>query len=470
MVVPMMAGETDTNPTTATTPSLRSGASPNVLMIVSDDLRASVLGCYGDEVTRTPNIDALAQRGTLFRHAHCQATWCLPSRRSFMRSRYFDASGPTLGETLRRAGVRTARVGKIFHMRVPGDIVEGTDGEDVPECWDERFNCSGDEAHSVGRYACLNQNVFQTEMDGRQGAGTKHRAFVTVEITGNGDDQPDTKAAFTATRWMTRKKESPFFLAVGFVRPHYPMVAPESIFRRYPHASVVLPVRWSVSPSRTQIPKIGWSGSRSEINGIDRYPENQRRMWSGYRASVEFMDVQVGRLMTTLDDLDLDESTWIVFTSDHGYHLGDHTFWQKSNLHEQVTRVPLIVVPPRGAAASEWASRSIDIPVELVDLYPTICDWMGVASPNFVQGTSLTNKLRRPTETASALTTMRRKGDRHNSLRTKRYALIKYEENVGELYDMHEDPNQTRNLFDDPTHASTRQRLESILQTRLENL
>ncbi len=132
----------------------------NVLFIISDDLKASVLGCYGDRFCQTPNVDALARRGLLFNRAYCQGTSCGPSRQSFMFSRYQDKSNVNLGEHFKANGWYTARVGKIYHMRVPGDIIAGTNGLDVASSWTERFNSPGLEAHTPGDYACLNLNVF----------------------------------------------------------------------------------------------------------------------------------------------------------------------------------------------------------------------------------------------------------------------------------------------------------------------
>ena len=132
----------------------------NVLFLISDDLKASVLGCYGDKICETPNIDKLASEGTVFTRAYCQGTSCAPSRRSFMFSRYQGNDGTNMGEHFKNNGFYSARAGKIYHMRVPGDIIAGTDGGDVPSSWTEKFNLSGREAHTPGDYACLNLNIL----------------------------------------------------------------------------------------------------------------------------------------------------------------------------------------------------------------------------------------------------------------------------------------------------------------------
>jgi iduronate 2-sulfatase len=431
----------------------------NVLFIVSDDLRAGVLGCYGDKVTATPNLDRLAARGVVFERAYCQGTVCGPSRASFMRGRYVGNEGITLGEHFIAQGRTTARVGKIFHMRVPGDIIAGSDGQDVPACWTQRFNAPGQEAHTPGDYACLNLNVFTTSLEGRQSTGDPHRPFVTVSAEGDGSDQPDAKAAAKAVELLRefQKSEKPFLLAVGFVRPHYPMVAPRSYFDLYPHDQMSLP--HVPEGDLDDIPPAGISGSNSERNGLAEHPDNQRRMWSGYRASVTFMDAQLGRVLDELDRLGLAESTAIVFTSDHGYHLGDHTFWQKSNLHEQVTRVPLIVVAP-GVAPSR--SRSL---AQLVDVFPTLCELTGAPVPEGVEGKSLVPVLRDPLAEVHAAAFSYVQGG-HHGLRTDRWAYLRYADGTEELYDMDADPGQHHNLAPHAAHSETLAKLRRQLGQR----
>jgi len=341
------------------TAALADAAIKNVLFIVSDDLKASVLGCYGDKVCKTPNIDRLARQGMVFDRAYCQGTVCAPSRRSFMYSRYVGTKGINLGEHLKANGLYSARVGKIYHMRVPGDIIAGTNGQDVAESWTERFNSQGNEAHTPGDYACLNLNIFTSKLEGRQSTRMPHRMFVSVKYKGDGADQPDHKTATKTIELLRKHGDKPFFIAAGFVRPHYPMVAPQRFFDQYPFADMTLPPQ--VKGDLDDIPKQGLARNRSATNGIDEHPDNQKRMWAAYFASITFMDEQVGRILNELERLGLRESTAIVFLSDHGYHLGEHTFWQKANLHEEVTRVPLILSVPG------FVAGKTDAIAELVD-------------------------------------------------------------------------------------------------------
>ena len=172
--------------------------------------------------------------------------------------------------------------------------------------------------------------------------------------------------------------------------------------------------------------------------GIDRFPDNQRRMWTGYLATVTYMDEQVGRMLSALKELGLDKETLVLFTSDHGYLLGEHHFWQKSNLREEVTRVPLIIRSPGMKAG---ASSSI---VELVDMFPTACELTGLPIPSSVQGKSLLSIMQNPSIKVrnSALSFVKQ----GTSMRSKRWSYMRYTDGSEELYDMAKDPKQFINL------------------------
>lgn len=445
----------------------------NVLFIIADDLRANVLGCYGDPFCQTPNLDALAKRGMLFRRAYCQGTSCAPSRQSLMFSRYpgqgsrkgtgagkdataANGTAVNMGQHFRENGWYSARVGKIYHMRVPGDIIAGTNGLDVASSWTERFNSPGLEAHTPGDYACLNLNVFTDSLENRQSTKMPHRMFVSVQYDGDGSDQADYKSASKAIELLQKHASERFFLAVGLVRPHYPMVAPRQYFEPYPWQQMLLP------PQQTgdldDIPKLGLAGTISSRNPIGKYPDNQKRMWSAYYAAVSFMDAQVGRILGELDRLGLRETTAIVFTSDHGYHLGDHQFWQKSNLHEQVLRVPLVISTP-GLTVGE--SESI---VELVDLFPTLADLTGLPIPSSVQGESLVPILRVPETEVKAHALSFHQG---HSLRSQGWHYMRYRDGSRELYDMEKDKGEFDNLAGDDEYQSVVMKLDQQLDQSL---
>ncbi len=426
----------------------------NVLLLISDDLKASALGCYGNDVCKTPNLDALASRSMVFERAYCQGTWCAPSRKSFMYSKYHGDDGQNLGEYLRAHGMYSARVGKIFHMRVPGDIIDGTDGADVASTWDERFNSQGQEAHSPGLYSCLNLNVVTRNLENRQSTRMPHRMFVSVETDGDGSDQPDSKSADKAIELLRQHGDKPFFLAVGMVRPHYPMVAPPEYFQMYPFEEVSLP--HIPTGDTDDIPKLGLGPTLSTKNPIGKYPDNQKRMWSAYYASVSFMDQQIGRIIEHLDASGLAETTAVVFTSDHGYHLGEHTMWQKSNLHEEVTRIPLMISVP-GAGTGRTNSLA-----ELVDIYPTLVNALGQDIPTGLDGKSLLPVLSDGSQQVREYAISFHNGA---SLRGEKWAYMRYTDGTEELYDMQADPKQYVNLAKLPEHLETLQSLRTRLQS-----
>lgn len=431
----------------------------NVLFLIADDLKSSVLGTYGDEFCETPHIDALADRGMVFERAFCQGLACQPSRQSFMHSRYQGNDGATLGQHLIANGFYSARVGKIFHMRVPGDIIAGTDGNDVPETWTERFNCQGQEAHTPGLYRLLNHNIETRAPENRQSTKMPFRMFASVESDGDGSEQPDWKAAEKTVELLKQQKNSskPFFIATGFVRPHYPSVAPASYFEKYPYAGIPIPA--VPEGDLDDIPEAGKSGTTSESSGITKYPDNIRKMWADYYTTVTFMDEQLGKVIAALEEEGLRESTMIIFTSDHGYHLGEHHFWQKSKFHEDVTRVPFIVSAP-GFESGRTMSLA-----ELMDIYPTVCDLLGVSIPETVQGESLRPVLDDPSATVreAVFSLDRKKG---HAVRTADWAFFQYKKGGEELYDMKSDPEQFTNLADDPAYAKEREKMLKVLNRK----
>lgn len=432
----------------------------NVLFLIADDLKASVLGCYGDEVCATPHIDALAGESMVFERAYCQGTWCAPSRESLMHSRYAGDRGPTLGKYLIDNGFYSARVGKIFHMRVPGDIIAGTDGQDVIHTWTERFNCQGREAHTPGLYRLLNQNIETRALENRQSTKMPFRMFASVEADGDGSAQPDWKAAEKTVELLRKhgKSERPFFIATGFVRPHYPSVAPAVYFEDYPISKIKAP--HVPEGDWDDMPKVATTGSTSQSFGIDQYPDNIKQMWSDYYATVTFMDMQLGKVMAELDRQGLRDTTLVIFTSDHGYHLGEHHFWQKSRFHEEVTRVPFLVSAP-----GFETGRTMSL-VELMDIYPTACDLLGLEIPATVQGQSLRPVLQDPGAAVreAAFSLDRRKGQ---SIRTERWAYMRYKDGSEELYDMVADPGQFANLAGSVEVAGRKAELEKMLKEKV---
>ncbi len=428
------------------------GKPRNILLIMSDDLKASAVGAYGNTMCKTPNIDRLAKSGMVFERAYCQGLACAPSRPSMMTSTYpgVKSKPPTIGEHLQKHGWHTARVGKLFHMGVPDSPKNGDSGLDVPECWTEFHNTKSEETYTPGLYRLTSRGIATREMKGRQGAGTKLRPWVAVEADcKDGSDQADHLVANKAIELLRerQKQGKPFFLGVGFFRPHYPMVAPKRFFDMYPHETLGVP---SLIPG--DLDDIPRSGHASTGDGLNDSKEGRQRMWQAYYASTTFMDEQVGRVLDELDRLGLADSTVVIFTTDHGYHLGEHGFWQKANLHEEVARVPFIVRVP-GEAAGQTMSLA-----ELVDFYPTCLDLLGLSTPEGIQGKSLVPVLRDPKarvrDTALSVHNERHVKITAKGIRADDWHYMRYADGGEELYDMVKDPHQYRNLVGDPDSAS----------------
>ena len=329
-------------------------------------------------------------------------------------------------------------------MPVPHAQLDGSGGKDVPECWTERYNTKSAETFSPGLYRLLNSGIVTREVEGRDAKGP-NRMWATVETDrDDGSDQADFMVATKAIELLRQRREAgkPFFLGVGFVRPHFPMVQPKSFFDLYPQEKMKIPPL--IAGDLDDIPL---AGRGADGKGLNEMEESRRRMWQAYYASVTFMDQQLGRVLDELERLGLRDTTTIVFTTDHGYHLGEHGFWQKSNLHEEVVRVPLIICVP-GVKPGRTSSF-----VELVDFFPTCTDLLGLPTPAGQHGKSLVPILRDPQATVrdAALSIGNREG---GGLRSARWHYMSYGRNGEELYDMIADPHQYTNLVNDPTNSA----------------
>lgn len=445
----------------------------NVLFIISDDLTATALSCYGNQVCQTPNIDRIAAKGTRFTHAYCQATYCGPSRASFMSGYYPHATKafgyvsprsyigekPTWAQLFKNNGYYSARVSKIYHMGVPGDIEKGNDGTDDPASWTERFNSQGPEWAAPGEGETLENNP-----DGKKPA-VGGNTFVVVEADGDDLVHSDGKTARKAVELIQQHKDEPFFLGIGFVRPHVPFVAPRTYFPPYkPYSKHVLPEK--VPGDWDDIPKLGINYKTSK--GMQMDIRRQKKAVGGYLASVAYMDRQVGKVLDALEQAGIADRTIVIFTSDHGYHLGEHDFWAKVSLHEESAAVPLIIsVPGKSPAVCNSLA-------ELLDLYPTISSLCGLQVPAGIQGKNLAPLLDDPTlsvREAAFSVDPRNKGNRGFLLRDDRWAYIQYREDASggiELFDMEKDPKQYTNLAEKPGYekvvAQFKQRMAEKLK------
>lgn len=440
---------------------------PNVLFIVSDDLNC-FLGCYGDPRAKTPHIDRLAARGVRFERAYCAFPLCGPSRNSFLTGLYPNSTGIhgngsvfrqsipsqlSMPQAFRLAGYFAARVGKMYHYNVPMSV--GTNGHDDPGSWELELNPAGvDRLEELTKIFSLVPGEF---------GGT-----LSWYASPKGDrDHTDGILADDAA-WVLercgRDRSRPFFLAVGFFRPHTPYVAPKTPYcDLYPAAE--MPLVTGVEEDQKDVPKPALASRKAQQDAMT--DDQRREAIRAYYASISFMDAQVGRVLDALEQHGLADDTIVVFTSDHGYHMGEHGLYQKMSLFEESTRVPLIIAAPGRCKTGGVAAA----PVSLVDIFPTLAALCAVDPPKNLQGQSLVTLLADPTAAGRgwAVTQVTRGGERPKtaaanapggffgySLRTPRWRYTEWDEGRAgrELYDHDADPRELTNLANVPAHAA----------------
>lgn len=446
---------------------------PNILFISVDDLSCA-LGCYGDLVAQTPSIDRLAASGVRFDRAYNQLPLCNPTRASLMTGlrpdrikvydldRHFRDELPdvvTLPQAFQQAGYFTARVGKIYHYNVPAAI--GTDGDDDPPSWHRVVN-------PKGRDTDREERIFNAEPHRKISA-----ALSWLADEGKDEEQTDGMITTAAIRIMEEKREQPFFLGVGFFRPHTPYVAPTKYFQLYPIEEFRLP--YAPEGDRDDIPTAAFAHN-CPVPHYDLDEPTLLQATQAYYACVSFVDAQVGRLLEALERLGLADNTIVVLWSDHGYHLGEHQgIWQKRTLFEEATRAPLIIRAP-GCVGNGTDCRRI---VEFVDIYPTLTMLAGIESPADLAGRDLTPLLADPLaewDSHAVSQVLRPADDRLDqpvmgrSIRTERYRYTEWGEGDDgvELYDHQTDPSEFRNLAIEPDQraAAVIERLRPLLNAK----
>lgn len=445
-------------------------ARPNVLFIAADDL-GNVIGSPDHPLVRTPQLDRLARSGVLFNRAYTQIPLCNPSRASVLTGMRPDGLGVydleahfrttqpkavTLPQLFRQAGWRAERVGKIFHYDVPAGI--GTNGLDDPGSWDHVVNPKGRDVTDEARVT----NPTPSK--------PVSAALSWLAADGTDEEQTDGMVATAAIERMRALKigNAPFFLGVGFFRPHTPFVAPKRYFELYPLETIQLPR--APAGDRQDIPEVAFAHNNATPNyGLDE--DTCRRALQAYYACVSYLDTQVGRLLDALETEGLASNTIVVFWSDHGYHLGEHGgVWQKRTLFEESARAPMIIRAPE----SSGNGRACSAIVEFTDMYPTLADLAGLRPPSSVAGRSLKPLLDDPGRrwNGAAVTQILRPGKGKpvmgRSVRTERWRYTEWEGGAAgvELYDHDSDPQEFTNLAAEPWHAGTSRELRSLLESR----
>ncbi len=427
------------------------GPKRNVLFLALDDLNTH-LGCYGNPVVKSPNIDRLARSGVRFDRSYCQFPLCSPSRSSLLTGlrpdttrvydlvTHFRLTIPevvTLPQLFKQNGYFAARVGKIYHYGVPGDI--GSCGLDDWKSWNQAINPRGRDKDEEG---------LLVNYTPKRGLGSS-LSFLAAD--GTDEEQTDGLAASETIRLLEKHVNRPFFIGAGFYRPHCPYIAPKKYFDLYSLRDIRVP-RVSADQAKS-VPALAL---RSTIPwpwfGITETQAAESIL--AYYAAISFVDAQVGQVLNALDRLGLSENTTIVLWGDNGYHLGEHGLWKKQSLYEGSARVPLIISGAGVAARGVTCKRT----VESLDVYPTLADVCGITAPGNLQGVSLRPFLEDPgRESARPAYTQVRRGEQNGySVRTERWRYTAWGGGAlgSELYDYEKDPDELSNLAGDTKFQS----------------
>ena len=452
---------------------------PNVLFIAVDDLKP-VLGCYGDKVVKSPNIDRLAARGVVFERAYCNQAVCAPSRNALMTGvrpttlgiydlgtnfRLASSNAVTMSQYFMKHGYRAEALGKIFHV--------GHGNHEDPASWSVPHFQAMSIAYALPE-SRANQSLTREEaLFANQNAGKLPRGVAYESAPVADSEYPDGKIADEAIRRLQgakAKPNEPFFLAVGFLKPHLPFCAPKKYWDLYDRAAFTVPSLRTPPAGAPKYAPTTWGELRQYSNMPTNGPvtdEQARALLHGYHAAISYMDAQFGRVLDELDRLSLATNTIVVLWGDHGWHLGDHGMWCKHSNYEQATRIPLIVSAPGVAKAGTRATNAL---VETVDIFPTLAELAGLPAPQVpqgIEGKSFVSALRDPKlATKSHIFHVYPRGERlGRAVRTARHRLVEWKVPGAaadsadlELYDYEKDPLETKNLAEAQPEVVSRMR------------
>ncbi len=442
-------------------PSLFAAAKPNVLLICVDDLKP-LLGCYGDSAVKSPNIDRLAARGVLFEKAYCNQAVCSPSRNALLTglrpqslgiyelATNFRKAAPdavTLPQHFKANGYRAEGLGKIFH--VGHGNVNDVASWSMPHYTPKTISYALKENNLPE--STREQALFENKGEAwklPRGAPTES-AEVPDNRYGDGMIADEAVKRLEAAK---QKTDEPFFLAVGFLKPHLPFVAPKKYWDLYDPASFKLPALQTAPAGAPEFAPSTWGELRQYRDMPEQGPLTQEQaihLIHGYHAATSYMDAQLGKVLDALDASGLASNTIIVFWGDHGWHLGDHGMWCKHTNYEQAAHIPVIVAAPGIQPARTQAL------IESCDIFPTLAELAQLPAPPQGDGRSFASVLKDPATTVRdhAIHVYPRNGLIGRAIRTQRHRLVEWKKPGGapdtailELYDYETDPAETKNL------------------------
>ena len=446
----------------------------NILMILVDDLKPT-LGCYGDNVAVSPNIDRLAARGTTFNTAYCNQAVSVASRYNLMTGARSTTSGlydfgrqmrdvypdaVTLPQFFMKAGYHAEAIGKVYHVGHGNTNDEAS--WSIPHQYDKLIEYILPE--STGRRLTREEGLFENTRlyfpETEIGKLPRGSAWESPDVVDEAyADGRVARKAIDRLRELKKKPDQPFFMAVGFVRPHLPFSAPKKYWDMYDPDKLPMP-QYQKDAEDAPKPATKRGG---EIDQFKQIPAGQyvfadsltRKLIHGYYASMSYMDAQVGRLLDELERLDMLDNTIIIFWGDHGWHLGDHGYWTKHTNYEQANRIPLIMI----AQGVSTPGTSSGQPIETVDIYPTLTELAGLGepvAPQPIDGMSMVPILKDPRKRIRdhAYHAFPRGKYIGRAIRTERYRMVEWKNRENsddvlyEVYDYKNDPLETKNIAD----------------------
>lgn len=457
----------------------------NVLFIAADDMRPQ-LGCYGDATVKSPSIDALAKRGLLFERSYVQQALCSPSRISMLSGRYpattgiFEIGRPlratmpditTLPQHFKNNGYHTRSLGKIYHVGIDDDA-----SWTIPAWHSQKPRTSPETKAAVAKF------VADAKAKGitlpRQGKGNRNSAIPPFEAVDCADDDlldGDCAAhAIEQLREHAQHPDRPFFLAVGFANPHVPWISPKKYWELYdceklPLAKNEFLPKGSPGFAATSGKDFYWYKGVPQVSG-EALPESfKRECLHGYLAAISYVDAQVGRLLAALEETGLDKNTVVVYWSDHGYYMGEHTWWgAKHNNYEGATRNCMIIATPGQKTAGQRTAAL----AQAVDIAPTLTELCGLPAHEGFQGRSLKPLLENPRGSVNeaAYSWYPKGGYLGVAMRTDRWRYVEWTKpgapTERELFDMQIDPQDDQNVADKPANAEVIESLSRQMRER----